>query len=92
VTARHEFLRSGNHPGDQLDARTIEAPAGPVAPMREYGMNADLRLRLIVEDFDFAALYTRRVKESDGLQRIVGLGIVNAKFEPHKIACVHERS
>jgi hypothetical protein len=55
VTARHELLRSGNHPGDQLDARTIEAPARPVASMREYRMNADLRLRLIVEDFDFAA-------------------------------------
>jgi hypothetical protein len=55
-------------------------------------MNADLCLRLIVEDFDFAALDTRRVKESDGLQRVIGLGIVNAKFEPQKIACVHERS
>jgi hypothetical protein len=88
VTARHELLRSRNHPGDQLDARTIEAPAGPVASMREYRMNADLRLRLIVEDFDFAALDPRRVKESDGLQRIVGLGIVDAKFEPQKIARV----
>jgi hypothetical protein len=90
VTARHELLRSRNHPGDQLDARAIEAPAGPVASMREYRMNADLRLRLIVEDFDFAALDPRRVKESDGLQRIVGLGIVNTKFEPQKIACVHK--
>jgi hypothetical protein len=92
VTARHELLRSRNHPGDELNARAIEAPAGPVAYMREYRMNADLRLRLIVEDFDFAALDTRRVKEGDGLQRIIGLGIVNAKFEPQKIACVHERS
>jgi hypothetical protein len=53
-------------------------------------MNADLRLRLIVEDFDFAALHAGRVKECDGLQRIVGLGIVNPKFEPHKIGCVHK--
>jgi hypothetical protein len=52
-------------------------------------MNADLRLRLIVEDFNFAALDPRRVKESDCLQRIIGFGIVDAKFEPHKIACVH---
>jgi hypothetical protein len=74
-----------------LDARAIEAPAGPVAFMREYRMNADLRLRLIVEDFDFAALNSRGVKESDGLQRIVGLGIVNAKFEPQKIACIYDR-
>ena len=51
-------------------------------------MNADLRLRLIVEDFDFSALDPRRVKESNGLQRIIGLGIVDAKFEPQKIACV----
>jgi hypothetical protein len=92
VTARHELLRSRNHPGDELNARAIEAPAGPVASMREYRMNADLCLRLIVEDFDFAALDPRRVKESDCLQRIIGLGIVDAKFEPHKIACIRERS
>jgi hypothetical protein len=55
-------------------------------------MNADLRLRLIVEDFDFAALDPGRVKEGDSLQRIVGPGIVNPKFEPHKIACVHKGS
>jgi hypothetical protein len=92
MTARHELLRSGNHPGDELNARAIEAPAGPVASMREYRMNADLRLRLIVEDLDFAALDPSRVKEGNCLQRIVGLGIVDAKFEPQKIACVHERS
>jgi hypothetical protein len=92
VTARHELPRSRNHPGNELDARAIEAPARPVALMREYRMNADLRLRLIVEDFDFAALDPGRVKESYGLQRIIGLGIVDAKFEPQKIACVHERS
>jgi hypothetical protein len=70
--------------------RAIEPPAGPVASMRKDGVNADLRLRLIIEDFDFAALDPRGVKERDCLQRIVGLGIVNPKFEPHKIACVHK--
>jgi hypothetical protein len=70
--------------------RAIEPPAGLVALMREYRMNADLRLRLIVEDFNFAALHARRVEERYGLQWIVGLGIVNPKFEPHKIACVHK--
>jgi hypothetical protein len=53
-------------------------------------MNADLRLRLIVEHFDFAALHARSVKERDCLEWIVGLGVVNPKFEPHKIACVHK--
>src|SRR5580704_9695139 len=48
VTARHELLRSRNHPRDELDMRAIEPPAGLVASMREYRMNADLRLRLIV--------------------------------------------
>jgi hypothetical protein len=90
VTAGHELLRICNQPGDELDMRAIEPPARLVALMREYRMNADLRLRLIVEDFDFAALDPRGVKEGDCLQRIVGLDSVNPKFEPHKIACVHK--
>jgi hypothetical protein len=56
--------------------------------MWKYRVNAGLRLRLIVEDFDFAALNPCRVKEGDCLQRIVGLGIADAEFEPHKIASV----
>jgi hypothetical protein len=90
VTARHEFLRSRNHPRDELDMRAIEPPAGFVASMWKDRVNADFRLRLIVEDFDFAALDPRPVKERDCLQRIIGLGTVAAKFEPHKIACVHK--
>jgi hypothetical protein len=42
-------------------------------------VNAGLRLRLIVEDFNFAAFHVCRVKELDRLQRIVGLGIMDAK-------------
>jgi hypothetical protein len=90
VIARHELLRSRNHPRDELDMRAIESPARLVASMWKDRVNADFRLRLIVEDFDFAALDPRGVKEGDCLQRIVGLGSVNPKFEPHKIACVHK--
>jgi hypothetical protein len=86
VIARRQLLDSRNDLRDQLDARAVEAPARLVTSMRKNRMNAGLRLRLVVEDFNFTALDPCRVKEGDRLQRIVGLGAVHAKFKPHKIA------
>ena len=51
-------------------------------------MNAGLRLRLVVENFEFAALDVRGVVQGHGLERVLGPGVSHAVFEPGKITRV----
>src|SRR5690349_7623240 len=55
-----DYLEAWIQQRDALDARAIEAPAGPIAGVRGNRMNAGLRLGLF-EDFDFAAFHVCRV-------------------------------
>jgi hypothetical protein len=52
-------------------------------------VNAGLRLRLIVKNFDFAVFHRGRVIEGHCLERVIELGVSHSVLEPQKIACVH---
>ena len=77
MSARSAFalawLGQRQHQRDAHDARSIEAPAGPIASVRENRMNADLQLGFF-ENFDFATFDVRRVVDGQRLERVIGLG------------------
>ena len=66
-----------------LNCVAAEVPAGGIVELREERAGARLRLRLVVEDADFAAVERGGVENGDGREDGVGAvaGYANAKHD-----------
>ena len=82
LTARASF---NDHP----HLAFLRVPARPVARVREERLDADLRLRLIVENLGPAVLERRRIVERHASERLPDRVMAYAVLEPGIVGGVH---